>query len=156
MTIFIHLSFSFLSTVTFGILTNIPKRALVATGIAGTVGWMIYWSLKTIGYGLGSANFLAAFAVGCVSIFFSRRKKMPMIIFNIPSLVPLVPGGPAYKAVREFALGDNIVGFENLMIVVITAGAIAGGFMMTSVVEKIVNRWQVKRTKKRHPDKKIS
>ena len=81
MTIFIHLSFSFLSTVTFGILTNIPKRALVATGIAGTVGWMIYWSLKTIGYGLGSANFLAAFAVGCVSIFFSRRKKMPMITF---------------------------------------------------------------------------
>ena len=67
--------------------------------------------------------------------------------FNIPSLVPLVPGGPAYKAVREFALGDNFVGFENLMIVVITAGAIAGGFMMTSVVEKIVNRWQMKRTK---------
>ena len=32
-----------LSTVTFGILTNIPKRALIATGIAGTVGWMIYW-----------------------------------------------------------------------------------------------------------------
>ncbi len=75
------------------------------------------------------------------------QKKMPMIIFNIPSLVPLVPGGPAYKAVREFALGDNFVGFENLMIVVITAGAIAGGFMMTSVVEKIVNRWQIKRTK---------
>ena len=61
---------------------------------------------------------------------------MPMIIFNIPSLVPLVPGDSAYKAVREFALGDNFVGFENLMIVVITAGAIAGGFMMTSVVER--------------------
>ncbi|KPG71062.1 threonine/serine exporter family protein [Enterococcus sp. RIT-PI-f] len=145
MTSLIHIAFSFVSTVAFGVLTNIPKRALIATGAAGTIGWMIYWGLQQQGYGIGSANFLAAFAVGCVSIFFSRRKKMPMIIFNIPSLVPLVPGGPAYKAVREFALGDNFVGLENLMIVVITAGAIAGGFMMTNVVEKSIMHWQMKR-----------
>jgi len=145
MTILIHIAFSFVSTVAFGVLTNIPKRALIATGAAGTIGWVIYWGLQQQGYGIGSANFLAAFAVGCVSIFFSRRKKMPMIIFNIPSLVPLVPGGPAYKAVREFALGDNFVGLENLMIVVITAGAIAGGFMMTNVVEKSIMHWQMKR-----------
>ncbi|WP_313510422.1 threonine/serine exporter family protein [Enterococcus sp.] len=145
MTILIHIAFSFVSTVAFGVLTNIPKRALIATGAAGTIGWLIYWGLQQQGYGIGSANFLAAFAVGCVSIFFSRRKKMPMIIFNIPSLVPLVPGGPAYKAVREFALGDNFVGLENLMIVVITAGAIAGGFMMTNVVEKSIMHWQMKR-----------
>lgn len=145
MTILIHIAFSFFSTVAFGVLTNIPKRALIATGAAGMIGWLIYWGLQQQGYGIGSANFLAAFAVGCVSIFFSRRKKMPMIIFNIPSLVPLVPGGPAYKAVREFALGDNFVGLENLMIVVITAGAIAGGFMMTNVVERSIMHWQMKR-----------
>jgi len=145
MTILIHIAFSFVSTVAFGVLTNIPKRALIATGAAGMIGWLIYWGLQQQGYGIGSANFLAAFAVGCVSIFFSRRKKIPMIIFNIPSLVPLVPGGPAYKAVREFALGDNFVGLENLMIVVITAGAIAGGFMMTNVVEKSIMHWQMKR-----------
>lgn len=149
MTILVHATFSFFSTVAFGILTNIPKRALLATGAAGTIGWMIYWGLQQQGYGIGSANFLAALAVGCVSIFFSRRKKMPMIIFNIPSLVPLVPGGPAYQAVREFALGDNFVGLENLMVVVITAGALAGGFMMTNVVEKLLMHWQTKRMTRR-------
>lgn len=147
MTLLIQIAFSFISTLAFGVLTNIPKRALLATGVAGTIGWMIYWGLQQNGYGIGSANFLAAFAVGCVSIFFSRRKKMPMIIFNIPSLVPLVPGGPAYKAVREFALGDNFVGLENLMVVVITAGAIAGGFMMTNVVEKLVIHWLTKQSR---------
>ncbi len=75
MTIFIHLSFSFLSTVTFGILTNIPKRALVATGIAGTVGWMIYWSLKTIGYGLGSANFFSRICCRLRQHLFFPQKK---------------------------------------------------------------------------------
>ena len=105
---------------------------------------MIYWQLHEMGHGIGSANFMLPLRLA-VSASFSRRKKMPMIIFNIPSLVPLVPGGPAYKAVREFALGDNLLGLENLMIVLITAGAIAGGFMMTSVVEKTIASWQNKR-----------
>lgn len=141
----VHFLFSFLSTVAFGVLTNIPRKALISCGITGAVGWMIFWWLTTINYGLGAANFFAALAIGCLSIFFSRLKKMPMIIFNIPSLVPLVPGGPAYKAVREFVLGDNVVGFENLMIVLITAGAIAGGFMMTNLVEKIVLKYSFKK-----------
>ncbi|MCD5030192.1 threonine/serine exporter family protein [Enterococcus asini] len=140
MTIFIQVAFSFLSTITFGILTNIPKRALISTGITGTIGWMLYWGLREASWGLGFSNFLAAFVIGCLSIYFSRHKKMPMIIFNIPSLVPLVPGGPAYKAVRELVLGDNAMAAENAVIVLVTAGAIAGGFLVTGVVENLIQK----------------
>lgn len=61
-----------------------------------------------------------------------------MIIFNIPSLVPLVPGGPAYQAIRELVLGDSAKSLDNLKIVIMTAGAIAAGFMITSLVETLV------------------
>lgn len=142
MTVIIHLLCGFLSTVAFGVLTNIPRKALLTCGITGASGWLVFWSLQNQGLGLGSANFLSAFVIGCLSILFSRMLKMPMIIFNIPSLVPLVPGGPAYKAIHEFVFGNNLVGLEYIMIVVITAGAIAGGFMMTSLVEKIIGKWQ--------------
>ncbi|EOT43096.1 hypothetical protein I569_00769 [Enterococcus dispar ATCC 51266] len=134
----IHFLFSFISTVAFGIITNIPKRSLVATGLTGAIGWMIYWGLRQNAQGLGFSNFVAAIAIGCLSIFFSRRLKMPMIIFNIPSLVPLVPGGPAYQAIRELVLGDSTKSFDNLKIVIMTAGAIAAGFMITSLVETLV------------------
>ena len=133
----IHFLFSFISTVAFGIITNIPKRSLAACGLTGAIGWMVYWGLRQHEQGLGFANFIAAIAIGCLSIFFSRRLKMPMIIFNIPSLVPLVPGGPAYQAIRELVLGDSTKSFDNLKIVVITAGAIAAGFMITSLVETL-------------------
>ncbi|KAF1300016.1 threonine/serine exporter family protein [Enterococcus sp. JM9B] len=145
MEILLQFVFSFISTVTFGVITNNPRRSLVACGFTGGLGWMIFWFLRENHWGLGVANFLAAFAVGCASIFFSRKKKMPIIIFNIPSLVPLVPGGPAYKAVREFVLGTSSLGFDNMKIVIVTAGAIAGGFMMTGLVETILRNMLKKR-----------
>ncbi|OJG98055.1 hypothetical protein RV18_GL003751 [Enterococcus termitis] len=134
----VHILFSYLSTVTFGIVTNVPRKLLNACGITGVVGWMIFWSTKNLEAGAIFANFLGAIGIGLMSIFFSRRKKMPMTIFNIPSLVPLVPGGPAYQAVRSIVLGDYISGVHLIIKVIMTAGAIAAGFMVTGIVERLV------------------
>ncbi|OEG08432.1 hypothetical protein BCR25_13550 [Enterococcus termitis] len=138
LTIVVHILFSYLSTVTFGIVTNVPRKLLNACGITGVVGWMIFWSTKNLEAGAIFANFLGAIGIGLMSIFFSRRKKMPMTIFNIPSLVPLVPGGPAYQAVRSIVLGDYISGVHLIIKVIMTAGAIAAGFMVTGIVERLV------------------
>ncbi|MBO0469344.1 threonine/serine exporter family protein [Enterococcus sp. DIV0242_7C1] len=138
MEIVIHCLFSYLSTITFGIVTNVPRKLLNACGITGTVGWMIFWSTKNLEAGAIFANFLGAIGIGLMSIFFSRRKKMPMTIFNIPSLVPLVPGGPAYQAVRSIVLGDYVNGMHFIIKVIMTAGAIAAGFMVTGIVERLL------------------
>lgn len=140
--IFIHFLFSYLSTVAFGVLTNVPRRTLLASGLTGSVGWIVFHLMREAGYSLGFANFIAAFLIGCGSIFFSRLKKIPMLVFIVPSLVPLVPGGPAYLAVREIVIGDGDKGLYYILIVAVTAGAIAGGFVMTTLVEKIVARYQ--------------
>lgn len=138
MELFIHFLFSYLSTITFGIITNIPRKALNACGLTGGIGWMIFWLTKNLETGQTFANFLGSVGIGLVSIYFSRKKKMPMIIFNIPSLVPLVPGGPAYQAVRSIVLGDYVTGSHFAIKVILTAGAIASGFMITGIVENIV------------------
>ncbi|EOL44237.1 threonine/serine exporter family protein [Enterococcus caccae] len=134
----IHCLFSYLSTVTFGIVTNVPRKVLNACGITGAVGWMIYWSTENMDAGGIFANFLGAIGIGMLSIYFSRRKKLPMTIFNIPSLVPLVPGGPAYQAVRSIVLGDYVSGVHFIIKVIMTAGAIAAGFMVTGIVERLL------------------
>lgn len=140
MEIILHCLFSYLSTITFGIITNVPRKVLNACGITGAVGWMIFWITKNLEAGAILANFLGAIGIGLVSIFFSRKKKMPMTIFNIPSLVPLVPGGPAYQAVRSIVLGDFVSGAHFILKVIMTAGAIAAGFMVTGIVERLVKK----------------
>lgn len=138
MEVFIHILFSYLSTITFGIVTNVPRRVLNACGVTGAVGWMIFWFSKNLETGEIFANLLGSVGIGIVSIYFSRKRKMPMTIFNIPSLVPLVPGGAAYQAVRNIVLGDYIAGSQEVLKVIMTAGAIAAGFMITGIFERIL------------------
>lgn len=136
--ILIHAFFSYLSTITFGIVTNVPRKMLHACGMTGAVGWLLYWLTKDWSTGPAFANLLGAIGIGLLAIFFSRKKKMPMIIFQIPALVPLVPGGPAYQAVRSFVLGNYAEGVDFIITVIVTAGALAVGFMVTSIVERLI------------------
>ncbi|HIY57571.1 MAG TPA: threonine/serine exporter family protein [Candidatus Tetragenococcus pullicola] len=149
MTIIIHFLLSCLGTIAFGVVSNVPRQALFCSGLTGGVGWVCYYLLMNHEFGLATSNFFATFLMGCISIYFSRKLKIPVIIFNIPSLVPLVPGGPAYKAARDFVVGNNYGAFENLMVVLVTAGSIAGAFIMTSLVEQIYHKRRLKRLNKK-------
>ena len=52
-----------------------------------------------------------------------------------------MPGGPAYQAVRSILLGNIDDGLQLILKVVFTAAAIAAGFMVTSLLERIVKRF---------------
>ena len=52
------------------------------------------------------SNLMGAFVIGILGLFFARIKKCPVTVFNIPALVPLVPGVPAYQAVRALVNGN--------------------------------------------------
>lgn len=145
MNIIFQFIYSYLGTVAFGVITNIPRKALNVCGITGAIGWMIFILTRELETGDAFANFFSALCIGLLSIYFSRKKKMPTIIFNIPSLVPLVPGGPAYQAVRSFVLENYISGLHSAMTVIMTAGSIAAGFMVTNMVEKLLKRMAAKR-----------
>lgn len=132
--------FSYFSTVAFGICINLPRRALVWCGIAGMLGWQVYWVLFNLGSGRMMANLFGALAVGMVGSILARYKRMPVIIFNIPGLVPLVPGGTAYRAVRNLVLGNISQAVTQSISVIMVAGAIAVGFMFAQILADITRK----------------
>ncbi|WP_369404079.1 threonine/serine exporter family protein [Secundilactobacillus similis] len=68
---------------------------------------MAYLLCLQAGAGIAIANLIGALLIGVLSMQAARWLKMPVINFNIPSMVPFVPGGQAYQMVKNFALGDN-------------------------------------------------
>lgn len=134
----IHIVFSFLATIAFALLLNVPKKAWLACGVSGVVGWLVYYLSFEISQNLLIAYFLSAFLMGITSLIFARIKKMPVTVFNIPALVPLVPGGDAYRAVRYLFIQDFDLTGHHLMRIIIIVSAIAFGFMMTSIVEQMM------------------
>lgn len=136
----VQLSFSYLSTVAFAIIINVPRRALNLAGWAGAIGWLTYWLLMELHTGRMLANLLGALAIGVCGMLFARRKKMPVIIFNIPGLVPLVPGATAYQAVRALVLGRIETALALTLRVAMVAGAIAVGFMLAQLLAETTYR----------------
>lgn len=137
------------STICFGILMNVPRRSYGVAGIIGGLSWAFYWVIYYhLHWGLAMSNLLAAIIIGILSMLAARHLKMPMIIFNVPALVAFVPGGQAYKMVRNFVLGNNDQAWIYLYQVLVIAGAITLGFGISDVLNRVLFRRN--RSKKKH------
>nr|WP_221770084.1 threonine/serine exporter family protein [Listeria booriae] len=141
-TVLMQLIFSFLATMAFAITTNVPRRSLIACGLTGTFGWMTYWILSHLDAGTTMSTLAGAFIVAIASFFFAKYKRLPVTIFNVPGIVPLVPGGLAYQAVRNFVLGDYIEAISFSVRVALVAGAIAAGLVLSEVLNHSIRRFR--------------
>lgn len=136
----IQLIFSFIFTACFGIIFNAPTKAIAYCGAVGAIGWIIYYMLVEINVTEVQASFLGAFVVALVAQIFARRFKMPMIIFNVSGIIPLVPGGIAYNTMRNIVELDYTMGLQNGMRVMMISGAIAMGLVFAEVIVQLVVR----------------
>ena len=83
------------------------------------------------------ATIFAAILVSVLSYFCAKVYKIPIIIFNVSGIIPLVPGGMAYNAMRHFVGNDYTTAVELSMQVVFLAGGIALGLMFSEVIKQI-------------------
>lgn len=90
----------------FSVLYNTPRRTLFAIWFGGFVaGLMKYGTLAVFpGVSIIMSSFLAALAVGFISIPMAHFRHVPPVIFSIPSVIPLVPGIFAYRTMLGLML----------------------------------------------------
>ncbi|RKD84147.1 MULTISPECIES: threonine/serine exporter family protein [Sinobaca] len=119
----------FIATVAFGVIFNIPLRLLWWGGAAGVAAWIVYSTLPELGmspvFAAAAAAFVAAFAAHWLAIW----KKVPVTMFTIPGIIPLVPGGRAYSTMLAFVEENHIRGLEQGVQTFMQAGAIAAGLV---------------------------
>ena len=130
---------SFIASAAFAILFNAPQRSLLQCGLVGTLSWMIYTLL------LGHADdvlaaLVATFLVGIVSQMFAKFYKMPVIIFSISGIIPLVPGGLAYNAMRSVVQNDYTAAVQFGVQAFLLAGSIALGLVLSEVLNQSFRR----------------
>ena len=136
MKLLVEFGISFLSTVGFGIITNVPRRSLLPGGITGAVAWTVYVILNTQLDSLFFPNAVAALIIGILGNCFSIKFKVPVNMIYIPSLVSLVPGGIIYEAMKDFTQGNIAPAQVNLMNTLIIAISLAGGFFVAEIIFK--------------------
>ncbi|MEC0227137.1 threonine/serine exporter family protein [Paenibacillus alba] len=131
---------SFIATAAFAILFNVPKRSLVQCGFVGMVGWMLYVSCQLIPLNPILATLIASFFVTVVSQFFAKIYKTPVIVFSVSGIIPLVPGGLAYDAMRNVVLNNYDLAVQLAAKAFMLSGAIAIGLVFSEVIHHLFRR----------------
>ena len=67
---------SFLATLAYAVLFNVPKQYYTACGITGMAGWLLYLAMCQVTT-VALASFVGTLAVVLISRIFTVRKKMP-------------------------------------------------------------------------------
>lgn len=135
----IQFASSFLTAFGFAVLYNIPRKTITSAGITGAVGWTIHFFLVEYADVMNFiATIIAAFFIAFTSQIFARRLKTPVIIFTLPGIIPLVPGGSAYNAMRYFVEGNSELGFQFATSTFLTAGALALGLTINGALFQLL------------------
>lgn len=130
--LYVHIIFSYLAAVGFGVFLNSPKKTMYIAGGIGMISWFIYVLMSRAGYDVVSSNLLAASFASIASEILSRKMKKPTILFVVPGIVTLVPGLGLYNAMSFLIEGNYNLAIGKGIEVVLISGAIALGVIVVS------------------------
>lgn len=101
-----HFVFSFISSVSFAVICNVPKKTLLTGGIIGATGWCGYWLMASRGYSVFMSSLVCSLILANISQVCAIIFKMPLTVYFVPGLVPVVPGVTVYDAFRTLLLDE--------------------------------------------------
>ena len=96
---------SFLGTVGFSVVSNVPRRFALYCGLTGMTGFVTYVLLLPY-VSPAFSTFFATMLVVLLSRIFAVWRKCPITVFLIPGIIPLVPGTYVYYTAYYFVMNE--------------------------------------------------
>ena len=119
---------AFAGCIAFTLIFNIHGPGKLIAGCGGALGWLVYLlGGKTI-----LAGFFAAMAISLFSEVMARIRRCPVTGYQLVALLPLVPGGGIYYAMRYCLEGDTEQFLTALLNTLGMAAALAVGVILAS------------------------
>lgn len=125
--------FAFLCSFCFAILYNVRGRFLIFSALGGALCRLIFD--VTVTYGFVFEFFLASTVLALYSELMARLTKVPVMIYLIIGVLPIVPGAGVYNTMASLFQGDMVAFSQHGTTTLLGSGAIAMAFMaVTSLV----------------------
>lgn len=133
--IILNALYSFIASFAFGVQFNIRFRHITAAALGSIISQVIFSTAEMSGSSEILCYFLAACAISVYSEFLAKRLHVPVNMYLVVAIIPLVPGRMIYQAMITLVNGDT-QGFAEMCAATFSAaGAIAMGvFAVSSVV----------------------
>ncbi len=84
----------------FALVSTPSRRSLPLVALLAALGHALRFVMQeTLGANITIASFVAALVIGFLSVPLAKRLRCPAGLLSFPSLLPMIPGMYAYKAV---------------------------------------------------------
>ena len=90
-------------TLCFAVLFACPRKSLFFCGLVGAVGWFVYELAVMLGADSAAASLLAVIPLTLLTRVFAITLKMPVTVFLLSGIFPLVPGAGIYYTAKDFS-----------------------------------------------------
>ena len=111
-------------TLCFAVLFACPRKSLFFCGLVGAVGWFVY----------ELAVMLGVIPLTLLTRVFAITLKMPVTVFLLSGIFPLVPGAGIYYTAYYFIQGNNALALSNGISTFKVAVALAIGISLVLCV----------------------
>lgn len=125
---------AFTGALSFGVLFNIRGKNLVFAALGGSLSWFAFLISKSFIPTEIGQYFIAAAVISFYSECMAIIRKVPVTIFLVTSMIPLVPGGVLFYTMQNFFQGETTLGAEMGLKAFGIAGAIAMGILLMAFI----------------------
>lgn len=126
---------SFIGTIGFSILYNVPKKYYIGCGVTGMLGWMLYLFIDRF-FSPTISTFFATILVVLMARMLAVWSKCPITIFLVPGIFPLLPGANVYYTAYYLVIGELRQAAEYGMDAMKLAFAIVFGIVLIFSIPK--------------------
>ena len=136
---FLPCLYAFLACVGFCLVFNIHGPGILICCGGGALGWLVYLTGACFTDHDILRYLIAAVVITLYSEVMARLRRYPVTSYLIIALLPMVPGGGIYNAMRYCAAGDNQLFLSTLVTTLGIAGALALGAVLGSSLFRLLS-----------------
>ena len=129
--------YSLVASIAFGVQFNIRFRHMITAGIGGTLTQLIFTGFELSGTSEMLCYFFSAAAVSMYAELMARRLHVPVNMYLVIGIIPLVPGGYMYNTMITLIGGDVEMFSHQFAESVGIAGSIAMGVFAVSALARL-------------------
>jgi uncharacterized membrane protein YjjB (DUF3815 family) len=127
----------------YGILFNNPLRTVLVVALLTLVGNEIRLALHDLGFGLPSATFFGALAVGLGASLVREPLHVPRIALTVPSIIMMTPGLYAFQTIVFLNQGKVTDAIAAGAVCCFAVGAMAMGLIAARFITE--RQWRFER-----------
>lgn len=125
---------AFFATLAFAVIFNVSKSELIFCGFAGLIAESVYQIMMYCKNETALAVLLAAVIVTMLSRILANVRKMPVTVYLVSGIIPLVPGAGMYNTVYNIISSDYMTAMSIGVDTIKNAAAIAIGIVLVFAI----------------------